>query len=70
MPDPQLLGALYAILAVLALLTLTVAIVAGSVWAWLRGHTFGEIRWDRYSFAVRLDNPSTRAEEKAHADPS
>jgi len=67
-PDPQLLGALYAILAVLALLVLVGIAALLSAWSWLRSHGNGELRWNRYAFAIKAEHdPATISPELAKA---
>lgn len=58
MPDPILLGALYAVTAVLALLVLVGIVTLGSVWAWLSKHEHGELRWNRYGLALKVESPA------------
>lgn len=57
MPDPQVLGALYAILGVLALLVLVGIAAVLALWSWLRAHESGDVHWNRHGFAVKANRP-------------
>lgn len=55
--DPQALGALIAVTVMLALLVVLGVAALLAVWAWLRKHDRGELRWTPTGAELRIDSP-------------